>query len=206
MIGLPAWATSERYDVSATSLLPSASPEQRAAMMRAMLADRFKLMAHVENREQDVWELVRAREDRRLGPGIKPPTVDCGAHSAEVRASPQRAAEESNRAAAGTPPPCTLVHRGDRMEGDTTIAALTMQLRSTAGRYIVDKTGLTGSYHVTMTYDFQAGLRGLDAPSTAGASPSVFAALEDQLGLKLRSARASRETLVIDRLERPTEN
>ena len=92
------------------------------------------------------------------------------------------------------------------MEGDTTIAALTMQLRSAAGRYIVDKTGLTGSYHVTMTYDFQAGLRGLDAPSTAGASPSVFAALEDQLGLKLRSARASRETLVIDRLERPTEN
>jgi uncharacterized protein (TIGR03435 family) len=92
------------------------------------------------------------------------------------------------------------------MEGDTTVAALTLQLRSAAGRYIVDKTGLTGSFHVTMTYDVRAGLRGLDVPPIAGTSPSVFAALEDELGLKLRSARASRETLIIDRLEHPTEN
>src|SRR5262249_29624 len=122
MLGLPEWATSERYDVSATSLFPNVTPEQRAAMMRAMLADRFNLVARVENREREVWELVLARDDRRLGPGIKPPTVDCDAHAAEIRASPQRAAEERNRAAGGTPPPCTLVYRGGRMEGDTTIA------------------------------------------------------------------------------------
>ena len=80
-------------------------------------------------------------------------------------------------------------------------------LRAAAGRYVVDKTGLIGSYHVALNYDNMAALRAPDAAAlTPGAAPSVFTAVQEQLGMKLESSRALRETLVIDHLERPTEN
>ena len=94
MVGLPSWAMSERYNVSATSSLSQATLEDRAAMLRAMLADRFKLVAHVEKREQQVFDLVLARGDGRLGSGIKPVDIDCARINAERTA----------QAAAGSPP------------------------------------------------------------------------------------------------------
>ena len=66
MVGLPGWAMSELYDVSATSSLPSATPDQHAAMLRAMLANRFRLAVHIENRERPVYDLALARVDGRL--------------------------------------------------------------------------------------------------------------------------------------------
>jgi len=76
MVGLPDWARTERYDVIATSTLSTATRDDRIAMLRAMLADRLKLIAHVETREQPAYDLVLARRDRRLGPGITPLDVD----------------------------------------------------------------------------------------------------------------------------------
>ena len=70
IIGLPEWARTERYDVSATSTIARATLDDRIAMLRAMLADRFKLAVHVENRERPAFDLVLARRDGRLGPGI----------------------------------------------------------------------------------------------------------------------------------------
>src|SRR5262245_1763488 len=71
MVGLPGWAGSERYDLIATASVPGATAEQRAAMLKAMLADRFKLSVHVDPREQAAYDLVLARKDGTLGPGIK---------------------------------------------------------------------------------------------------------------------------------------
>ena len=212
MIGLPEWARSERYDVSTTSPLGRpAAPAERAAMVRAMLADRVKLVTHLENREFPVYDLVLARNDGRLGPGIKPSEVDCVAKAAADRAAAGAAL------AAGTPPPrptlpdfnapppvCGSVRVTDGMEGDVTMERLAGLIRTTAGRPVVDKTGLKGSYRVKFQYD-----RALSGPDTAPAPnrlPSLFSALPDQLGLKLESSKAQREVLVIDRLERPTEN
>jgi uncharacterized protein (TIGR03435 family) len=74
--GLPEWATTERYDVIAKP--PAGSPrEQQGDMMRTMLRDRFKVVGHVEQRERDVFDLVLAREDGRLGPNISLSNVDC---------------------------------------------------------------------------------------------------------------------------------
>jgi uncharacterized protein (TIGR03435 family) len=95
---------------------------------------------------------------------------------------------------------------GDRLDGGTTMAMLSRRLRPAAGREVVDKTGLTGTYRIALTYDRLAGVRGPDAPPSADAAPSVFTAVQEQLGLKLEPARLSRETVVIDRLERPSEN
>jgi uncharacterized protein (TIGR03435 family) len=208
-VGLPAWATSDRYDVIATSSLTNPTQEQRAAMMQAMLAERFKLLVHVESREQPVFNLVLARTDGRLGPGIKSSEYDCAALQAAQRAAAEAAAAAGiplppTRIDPSAPRPCVPFMSGDRMEGDMTPATLANFLRPAAGRFVVDKTGLTGSYRLTLTFDRMAGIRG---PSTdPSAAPSVFTAVQEQLGLRLESSRAMRETLVIDRLERPTEN
>ena len=216
-IGLPAWATSEQYDVNATASLKNPTIEDRQAMMRALLAERFKFAAHLETQEQPSFDLVLMRKDGRLGPGLKPSEVDCVA-----RAAAQRAASEAARAAGTTPPPplafspptsgsivppCTSRMMGNSVEGDFTMASLASLLRSTAGRHVVDKTGLIGNYRVKLE-----GVRvfqgpGLDPAAVAADElPSIFTALQEQLGLKLESSRTRVEVLVIDHIERPSEN
>jgi uncharacterized protein (TIGR03435 family) len=87
------------------------------------------------------------------------------------------------------------------------MAFLATMLRAAAGRLVVDKTGLPGSYRLTLKFDRMAALRGLQTDAQAAdAGSSVFTAVQEQLGLKLESSRATRETLIIDRFERPTEN
>jgi uncharacterized protein (TIGR03435 family) len=220
--GLPPWAITDRFDVTATASqtgMPSA--EDRRAMILALLASRFKFAAHIETREQPAFDLVVARSDGRLGPGIKPSEVDCAA-----RAAAQRAAAEAARAA-GTPPPppptfpptftppapgsplppCTTRMINNLIEGDFTMSSLASFLRTRAGRYVVDKTGLAGNYRIR--------LEGAGSPlgptvnptaAAGGDVPSVFTAVQEQLGLKLEPSRAMVEVLVVDHIERPTEN
>ena len=212
MVGLPGWAMSERYDLEATASLVNPTAEQRAAMLRAVLVDRFKLVAHLENREQPVYDLVKARSEGRLGPAIKPSEADCVAKAAADRAALEATGKPASPPPGvfdrnAPPPPCSMRMDGDRMEGDATMESFARLLRPAAGRLVVDKTGLAGSYRLTLNFDRMAGLRGpqTDTP-TPSAAPSVFTAVQEQLGLKLDSSRAMLETLVIDRFERPSEN
>ena len=214
MVGLPEWTQRERYDVLAKSPLSRrATPEERAAMVRVALADRIKLVTHVEKRQLPAYDLVLARSDGRLGPGIKPSEVDCVAKAASDRAAAEAAA------AAGTPPPpppmldfsappppCSGIRVDRGLEGDATMESLMLLLRQTAGRPIVDKTGLKGSYRIKVQYDRVLASGGPNLTPTADGLPDVFSALPAQLGLKLESSKADRDVLVIDRVERPTEN
>ena len=222
MIGLPDWARTERYDIIATASVTRPTADDRIAMLRAMLADRFKLAAHVEKREVPVYDLVLARSDGRLGAGIQATATDCA----------RIAAERAANAAAGTPPPlpaypappvpCTMRtigailrdrggdgqgRLGDLLEGDAPIDTLATMLRQWADRPVVNATGLRGAYRVSMNFDMRAVVQG---PALAGpspdAAPSMFTAVQEQLGLKLQSSRAEQDRLVIDRLERPTED
>jgi len=213
MVGLPEWARSERYDVSATSPLSRpATPQERAAMVRAMLADRVKLAAHVEKRQLPVYDMVLARADGRLGAGIKPSEIDCVAKAAADRAAAEVAAAAGTPPARPTipdfnapPPACGPIRVGTGMEGDMTMESLARMLRASAGRPIVDKTGLKGSFRVKVEFDrFLGG--GPDVTPSSNGLPTVFSALPAQLGLKLDASKAEQEVLVIDRLERPTEN
>jgi uncharacterized protein (TIGR03435 family) len=212
--GLPDWATKERFDVIATSDRKSTTPDERDAMLKAMLADRFKLLAHVEDREYDTYDLVLAREDGRLGPGLKRIDADCVAINAE------RTAASAAAVAAGLPPPgprvgptdplppCFLRTFSGLMEGQATLESVMMALRFTTGpRLIVDRTGLAGSYEIRMEFDPRPIPSGPEiTPPAPDSKPTVFTALQDQLGLKLVPSRTTRPTLVVDRLERPTEN
>ena len=88
------------------------------------------------------------------------------------------------------------------------MSSLPLVLRGLAARPVIDKTGLTGSYFLTLeASSAQLGTRGdVSGSSTPGTVPSVFVAVEEQLGLKLVSSRAQLPALFIDSLERPTEN
>jgi len=214
-IGLPDWAASEHYDVNATVSLNNPTVDDRRAMMRALLAERFKFAAHMESRDQPSFDLLLARSDRRLGPGMKPTDVDCAA-----RAAAARAATEAARAA-GTPPPpptftppapgsivppCTMRSTGNTIEGDFTMTSFASILRTMAGRYVVDKTGLTGNYRVKLEGVEMFQRPSLDTTGGPADTTSIFTALSEQLGLKLESSHAQVEVLIVDHVERPSDN
>jgi uncharacterized protein (TIGR03435 family) len=222
IVGLPEWARTEGYDIKATSTLSRASQDDRVSMLRAMLAERFKFSAHFEKRERDVFELGMSRRDGKLGAGLKPIDIDC------VRMREERAASEPSpspqlaglRDPSVPPPPCSFRQGAARLrnkdasvddyllEGSGTIDDLARILRmATAGREVVNRTNLSGSYAFTMTFDRRSifSLRP-DTGSASDSAPDVRSALQDQLGLKLQSARLAVDTLIVDHLERPTED
>jgi uncharacterized protein (TIGR03435 family) len=86
------------------------------------------------------------------------------------------------------------------------MAMLSQLLRGDTGRTVIDRTGLAGSYRLSLTVERSVAGRGPDVTPGPDGLPSLFSAIQDQLGLQLEPATAPRETLVIDRLERPTEN
>jgi uncharacterized protein (TIGR03435 family) len=216
IVGVPDWARVERYDVSATSTLSQPTAEDRVAMMRAMLSERFKLAMHIEKREQPVYDLMPARSDGRLGDGLVPIETDCAPLIAARRAAAAQASTPPGPPVPpdlnAPPPPCTIRSvRGrndpsDRLEGEATMAALAEFLIGPARRVVVDKTGLPGSYRVRMNFDLLASFRPPEVVAPPDAAPTVFTAVREQLGLRLESSRADLDTLVIDRLETPTEN
>jgi uncharacterized protein (TIGR03435 family) len=76
---LPGWTNDERYDIVAKMPPGTFTPPQRASMIRALLADRFKLKTHTEMREIPIYALVYERSDKKLGPALHPTTLDCAA-------------------------------------------------------------------------------------------------------------------------------
>ena len=224
-VNLPAWASSERYDISTASSIPHPTAEQRLAMVRALLADRFKLAVHVEKSEQPAYDLVVARRDGRLGAGLTKIETDCEAKVAADRAETEAAVQAGlapplpQRPDFSTPPPACTTRiiggtlrdmRGDKqgklgdlLEGEATMDMLATTLRI-SGRVVVNKTNLPGSYRVRMNFDLRGTVRPADtAPDTV---PTLFTALQEQLGLKLEPSRHEQERLVIDRLEHPSED
>jgi uncharacterized protein (TIGR03435 family) len=195
MIGGPDWINSDRFDIVAKAadadLDAKGMMPQTQFMLRvqSFLEERFKMVTHWETRELPVYALIVATEGK-LGPKLKAHTGDC------------------DRAQSGGPPPpgSPAVNCGTRTNmtptsGKLTGNGITMQtfarnLSGGTGRNVVDKTGLAGSYDLELEFTPD------QSPDTTG--PSLFTAMQEQLGLKLDSQRAPVEVLVIDRLEKPT--
>ena len=196
-VGAPAWLNSELYDVVAKSALTKAAPEDRRAMMRALLAERFGFAAHVEKRDSPTFNLVLARSDGRLGPGMARTQADCATEGG------RKAAAALSPPAGSLVPVCSSRMMHDGFEGDVTMEGLASVLRPFAGRHVFDNTGLTGHYRVKLAATLFApelNATGIDSPTT------IFTALQEQLGLRLQPSRAPLDVLVIERMERPREN
>lgn len=197
IVNLPRWAD-DAYDFVA-KMQPGATAEQQQQMFRAFLADRLKLSAHYESKDQRGYNLVLARADRKLGPGLKPSTLDCTKPT--PRPVPGVDAVEFATSRCGY----SLTDLdGTMRSAGLTLDSLVRTIAATVGRPVVDHTGLSGYYAVSFRF--------LRFPLPAGGSsslddpPSVFTALQEQLGLKLEPATTAGQMLLIDHIERPTEN
>jgi len=200
LLGAPDWVSSEIYDIAAYAS-GEVPREQIQAMPRAMLAERFKLAVHFEILERPVFALRLARAEGRLGPQLRRSDFDCDA----IRKARSAGSKGPFPPTGNGAPACTIQGRGaDDMQvllGGGPLSLLIGFISSDAGRVIVDKTGLTGNYEATLRYTPQGST---DTP--ADRSPGLFTALQEQLGLKLEADRAPLRVLVIDRIERPSEN
>lgn len=172
-------------------------PDDRRAMMRALLADRFKLRVHRETRQMPVYALTVVRPGR-LGPKLAPSRFDCQPYVAQRNAG--RAIEEPVDAnGVGW---CNPLNENGPMVAGVMVArragpvsVLAQRLQPYVDRPIVDATGLSGHYEWDLRYAARP-----DAPADF---PTLFTALQEQLGLKLEPRQAPVEVLVVDHVEVP---
>ena len=192
---LPDLITREPFTIDARMPVATSAGDLKL-MLRALLVDRFKLRVHVDPREQDAYALALARRDGRLGPGLRPSQVDCRVRMEAVRRNePVPPLPEKSKGCAFSAGPGTLDM------GGAPIGTLLSVLVGAAGRPVVDRTGLTGTFDVEMQWAPQPAAAGGDTP--AADRPSIFTAVKEQLGLSLEAAKTSVDFLVIDHIERP---
>jgi uncharacterized protein (TIGR03435 family) len=177
LAGGPGWLGSDGYDIIGTlphnfgGLPPNTKEEQLSLMMRALLADRFKLAIHREMRDCSIYELEVAKGG---------PKLVASADGKFTYAAPVK-------------------RRGHLEMPGTSIVMFVHYLTSmpALGRPVLDKTDLKGPYDITLDWTPDSGTDG---------GPSIFTAVHEQLGLKLEPSKSSFEFIVIDRVERPSEN
>jgi uncharacterized protein (TIGR03435 family) len=190
----PGWVTTERFDVMAKS----AGAVPSAAMLRALLAERFKLRTRLEPRQGTVFELTMSRKDGRLGPGLW--KSSCGMKSEAPPASP-----EEGLARTMSPPdpsitsPCQdlRIGAGPSLIGQSvTIADLarTLTYAPMFSLPVIDRTGLTDRYDFRMQY------RGDNDPNPDH-GPQLPTALQEQLGLKIERTTGTIDVIVIEQVE-----
>ena len=194
----PEWIRTTRFDIDGRTR-PDTSRAAAMSMLRQLLAERFGMKEHYETRQRSAYALVLARSDKQLGPQLKPNAIDCAAYLAAAQADRARGVSHVDP----NQPTC-----GQRFEAGHVVASgLTMADLATSlsglGRPVIDETGLG-----TQRFDFE--LRWTPVTVSAGAStpggPSIFTALEDQLGVKLVPKNLPMDVLVIDHVQQPSDN
>ncbi len=197
IFGLPGWARSDHFDVDAKMVDPDMKQierltvDQRRGMLRAILKDRFHFQAHLETRTLPVYDLVIAKGG--------PKFTENNESNKELAA----ALTKRNLINGGM-----MMNSGELAAGNTPMSTLTYSLTNTVGRTIIDKTGLTGTYNIELkwTPDSQGQANPDNGEPDAPSGPSIFTALEEQLGLKLVPSKGPVQTLVVDHVEMPSEN
>ena len=208
VVGAPGWVDNERYDVEARASqeFPGSTsaglPPAAESALRVLLADRFKLKVRTETQRRPVYELVMHRADRRLGPNLVPSKGGCRSF---FQREPVNTAVIVLDPKDGEPQPLRPCPLG---VGATAIFAENMPmsdwvkilgLRPQLNRTVIDRTGLTGGFDITLQYPFED----LGAGNPL---PAIKPLLEAQLGLTLRDAEGPVEILVVESIEHPTEN
>jgi uncharacterized protein (TIGR03435 family) len=207
IVGAPRWIDDERYDVEAKAAVefpPSTSvglPPAGQTALRALLAERFNLKVRLEVQRRPVYELVMQRADRRLGPNLVPSKGGCRSF---FEREPVNVGLVIYKPAPGEPEPSrpcmTAASAGAIIAENMTLTdwVRILQVRPQINRPVIDRTGLTGRFDITLKADSDA--------SAAGLLPPLQPWIQSQLGLTLRDAEAPVEILVIEHIERPSEN
>lgn len=192
IVGLSGWAESKRYDVQAkvssedVAAYRKLTREQKQEMFQQLLEENFKLKAHVEEREMPVYELLIAKGGAKF---LK--SADGGGDQVKM--------PNGKPMSKGM----VLVGSGLLESSQAPMTSFASMLTGVVGRPVVDKTGLTGTYDLSLKWRPDQGL-GLNDPQND--EPDLFTATEEQLGLKLQPARGPVKWLVVDHVEQPAEN
>jgi uncharacterized protein (TIGR03435 family) len=177
IVGDPGWARSEYYDIEAKIAGDRTVTYQEVRpAIQNLLADRFQLKLHRDTRDVPAFALVPAKN----GPRLKPSALD---------------------AVSKTILPATQAPTKRAVSPKITMTRLALILSSYAGRPVVDMTGIEGNFDVTLEWAVDDGV-----PDASADAPSLFTALQEQLGLRLEPHKLPMEVLVIDQAERPAEN
>ena len=214
--GLPNWARSEFYSFAAKGDGPVRTEMLAGPMLQAFLEDRFQLKTHRDTREMPVYALTVAKG------GIKPaPLPEGGCTPIDLTHPPPPRAP-------GEPPPnlCGLLMTGPTANGGmmmelrgSTTRQLAQSLSGRLDRPVIDKTGVAGRYTLHLEFAIDPGMPGFQVPrpepgATGSATPTasdptmptIFTALQEQLGLKLVPEKGPVEYLVVDHVEKPAAN
>jgi uncharacterized protein (TIGR03435 family) len=191
LFGLPKWGDELRFDIQAKivdsdkGVLDSLTHAQERGIQQPILTDRFQLRFHEETKVLPVYELVIVKG----GPKFQPSTFT--GHQ-----------KGANGLGAGSLH--TNNHGGNLDMTSTAVpmSSLVNVLSRQAQRIVVDKTGLTGKYDLNLSWSRDDG----SATATDSNDPSILTALQEQLGLRLQPAKSQVKTLVIDHVEKPSEN
>jgi uncharacterized protein (TIGR03435 family) len=196
--GLPGWTRSAHFDVYAKIVNPdmkqidNLTDEQREAMILAILKDRFHFQAHLETKTLPVYDLVVANGGAKFTGGNGPDAVTAAALA------------KRNITVGGM-----VTYNGEITAGAMPLSSLVSNLTNAVGRTVVDKTGLTGKYNFELKWNPEQGVQANADNGQAdpeNSAPSLFTALQEQLGLKLQSSKGPVETLVVDHVEMPSAN
>ena len=181
IIGAPAWLERERFDIHAIG--PPTAPVREDMLLQRLLEDRFGLRLRRETRESDIYALVIARADGRLGPNLRSFTGEC---------TPRP----------GSQSPCRM-RNGPNFTDAVGIpfSRLVDQVIGNVNRIVIDRTGLTGRFD--FSYKWATDLPATDA---GDGRVSFMTALEEQLGLRLERTTGLVDVLVIESVGRPTPN
>jgi uncharacterized protein (TIGR03435 family) len=207
ILGGGGWIDAEHFDIDARAG-GNPPPRQVSAMVRTLLADRFKLSLQRETRELPIYALVSARSDGTLGSQIKPSSGQCASGPLPTGPAPASGRAELPRCGIGSPSRTT----GGRMEAmGVTLDQLAKRLQFYVERVVVNRTGLAATFDLDLEFTGDARRPAspdvspaTDRPADAGVS--LFTALQEQLGLKLEPQRGPVDVLVIVGAERPTPN
>jgi uncharacterized protein (TIGR03435 family) len=197
--GGPSWIGSERYDVQAKTEGDATVQQMEGPMLQALLVERFNLAFHRETQQLPVYELIRVSGKAKLQP-----TQEGSCTIYPVNAPPPSAAAARATTFCGF---LRLTQNGTSRALDgkgVSIATLAGNIARSLRRSVIDKTGLTGTYDLHLEWT-DAPLNDIPNPETSD-RPSIFTAVTEQLGLKLESAKGPVEVIVIDRMERPSQN
>jgi len=224
IVGGPAWQNSNKFDITARTADANAKLDQMRVMLQGLLADRFKLKAHMETRDVPIYGLVVARDNGRLGPKLKASTDTCPDFKEqqqkmlEALAKGGISALQSMLGQPGEKKPCSLTQIPPTAENPAigfqargqSLELLVTLLTQLSGRPVVNKTGLTGPYDFELSISLQS-LAALyqelgvpvQLPAGLPEGPALMTTVQEDLGLKLDSQRGPGEVLVIDSVELP---
>ena len=182
--GGPDWIDSDLFDIAANAENSEASRDDIRNMLQDLLADRFRLKVHHETKELTEYSLVLARNGSKL----KETTSDASA-------APAQAAN----VVTATPTGGITVQNGS-------LRLLVNTLANILGSPVVDKTGLTGAYDFALQWNRAQSAVFVSPNDSDSSGPSLFTALEEQLGLKLEATKAAGDVLIVDHADHPSEN